>query len=291
MLGAGNVRAQVSADIDFSRTEQTSETFKPNPNPASKTIRSEQNSTATSTSGQNGGIPGALTNQPPVPATAPIVAGAGTSGGQSSAGPSSQQKESTINYEVDRTIRHTVLPVGSIKRLSVAVVVNGNRMVTDAKGKASNNPLSDTEKEQINNLVREAMGFDQKRGDSLNVQVAAFSEIKEIIEAIPFWKQPYVIELLRETIKYLLIAVAMLFVMFGIIRPAFRALFPAPKTEEELAEGIASTLKEPQETGAETGAQFTPAIAPYEQNLQIARQIAQQEPKIAASVIKEWVKE
>jgi flagellar M-ring protein FliF len=285
MFGAENVRAQVSADIDFSRTEQTSEVFKPNPNPASKTIRSEQNSTATSTSGQNGGIPGALTNQPPVPATAPIVAGTGTPGSPNSAGPSSQQKESTINYEVDRTIRHTVLPVGTIKRLSVAVVVNGNRTVTDAKGKSSSKSLSDAEKEQINNLVRDAMGFDQKRGDSLNVQVAAFSDIKETIEPVPFWKQPNVTDLVKDAIKYSLIAVVMLFVMFGVIRPVFRTLFPAPASAEP------ESAPETQEAGADTGVQFTPAVAPYEQNLQVARQIVQQEPKIVASVIKQWVNE
>lgn len=286
MLGANNVRAQVSADIDFSRTEQTSEIYKPNQSPTAQVIRSQQSSETTSSSGLNGGIPGALTNQPPVPATAAIVTGTGAPGGPTSAnnaGPSNQQKDSTVNYEVDRTISHTVLPVGSIKRLSVAVVVNGNRKVTDAKGKSSNKPLSDAEKEQINNLVRDAMGFDQKRGDSLNVQVAAFTETKEVIEEIPFWKQPYVIDLAKDIIRYSLIAAALWFVVFGVIKPAFRTILTT----------LSSTggFKATEVTSANTGAQFSPTIAPYEQNLQVARQIAQQEPKIVASVIKEWVKE
>ena len=136
LLGANNIRAQVSADIDFSRIEQTSESYKPNQNPAENVVRSQQTSEAMSGSGLNaGGVPGALTNQPPVPATAPIVAGAGATGANAAgnANLSSLQKDSTINYEVDRTIRHTVLPVGSIKRLSVAVVVNGSRMAIDEK--------------------------------------------------------------------------------------------------------------------------------------------------------------
>jgi flagellar M-ring protein FliF len=283
MLGASNVRAEVSADIDFSRTEQTSEVFKPNQSPTAQVIRSQQSSLATSSAGSNGGVPGALTNQPPVPAAAPIVSGKGASATANNAGPTSQQKESTVNYEVDRTISHTVLPVGSIKRLSVAVLLNGNRKVTNAKGKSTAKPLTDAEKEQINNLVRDVMGFDQKRGDSLNVQIAEFAENKEIIEEIPFWKQPYVIELAKDIIKYTLIAAAMWFVVFRVIKPTFRTLL--------IALNNLGTAKATQDAQVKTGAQFSSAGAPYEQSLQVARQIAQQEPKIVASVIKEWVKE
>jgi flagellar M-ring protein FliF len=284
MLGANNVRAQVSADIDFSRTEQTSESFKPNQSPTAQVIRSQQNSESTSSSGLTGGIPGALTNQPPVPATAPIVAsGAPNASSANNAGPTNRQKDSTVNFEVDRTISHTVLPVGSIKRLSVAVVVNGNRKVTDAKGKSISKPLTDAEKEQINNLVKDVMGFDQKRGDSLNVQIAAFSETKEVVEEIPFWKQTYVIELAKDILKYSLIAAAMGFVIFGVIRPAFRTILTILNSM-----GSASAN---QSVSASPGTQISSTIAPYEQNLQVARQSAQQEPKIVASVIKEWVKE
>lgn len=285
MLGANNMRAQVSADIDFSRTEQTSESYKPNQNAADSTVRSKQSSEAMNGSGLNAsGIPGALTNQPPVPATAPIVADTGTQGGGATANSgnvSNLQKESTVNYEVDRTIRHTVLPVGSIKRLSVAVVVNGNRKVADAKGKTSTKPLTDEEKNQIDNLVRDAMGFDQTRGDSLNVQVAAFTESKEIVEEMPIWKQPDTIELAKELLKYALIAAVMFFVIFRVIKPALDTLltlksntggFTASQESEEIPE-----------------ATYAPSNPSYEQSLQTARQIAQQEPMIVASVIKEWV--
>lgn len=287
LLGANNVRAQVSADIDFSRTEQTSETFKPNQNQADIAMRSKQSSETMSGSGLTaGGVPGALSNQPPVPATAPIVSSGGTPTGNSAAEDtgnlSNMQTGSTVNYELDRTIRHTVLPVGSIKRLSVAVVVNGNRKVTDAKGKTTSKPLTDEEKEQINNLVRDVMGFDQSRGDSLNMQVAAFNETTEVVEETPIWKEAWLIELVKDLIKYSLIAAAALFVVFRIIKPAFKLLL----TPSNNYAGSGS----PGSASASSG-QHGNGVAPYEQNVLVARQIVQQEPKIVASVIKKWVKE
>ncbi|MDD5299456.1 MAG: flagellar basal-body MS-ring/collar protein FliF [Gallionella sp.] len=284
MLGPNNVRAQVSADIDFSRTEQTSETYKPNQNPKESSVRSQQSTEVINGSGISAsGVPGALTNQPPVPATAPIVAAAGAPGGVvvgNNANVSNLQKESTVNYEVDRTIRHTILPVGSIKHLSVAVVVNGNRKATDAKGKSSSRPLSDAEKEQINNLVRDAVGFDQNRGDTLNVQVAAFTESKESIEELPFWKQSDLIELMKDMLKYLLIGAAMLFVVFRVIKPALHPLFVVPefKAEDVENEEVQDDMKEALRQKAS-----------FDTNLQTARHIAKQEPKIVASVVKEWV--
>lgn len=285
MIGASNMRAQVSADIDFSRTEQTSESYKPNQPPNESSVRSQQSTETINGVGLNAsGVPGALTNQPPVPATAPIVANTGTQGGgitANSGNISNLQKESTVNYEVDRTIRHTVLPVGSIKRLSVAVVVNGNRKVTDAKGKASTKVLSDVEKDQINNLVKDAVGFDQARGDSLNVQVTAFTESREIVEELPLWKQPDTIELAKELLKYALIAAVMLFVVFRVIKPALDTLL----TLQSRTGGFTASIeKEPTPE-----AEYTPTHPSYEQSLQTARQIAQQEPMIVASVIKEWV--
>lgn len=286
LLGANNVRAQVTADIDFSRTEQTAEIYKPNQNPAESTVRSQQQHEVLNGAGLSAsGVPGALSNQPPVPATAPLVAAApGGKAGANDGNISNLQKESTVNYEVDRTIRHTMLPVGMIKRMSVAVVVNGSRRVTDAKGKVSSKTLSDAEKTQINNLVKDAVGYDQNRGDNLNVQVAAFNEDKEIVETLPFWKQPEVTELAKEIIKYLAIGAVMLFAVFGIIKPALKPLFVAPEFRAgEAEERTAPALAVPDVNA------YNPTAPSYEQNLQVARQISKEEPKIVASVIKEWV--
>lgn len=309
MLGERNVRAQVTADIDFARTEQTAEIYKPNQNPADSTVRSQQTNETLNGSGLSAsGIPGALTNQPPVPATAPIVAAATPpAGGGNNGNISNLQKESTVNYEVDRTIRHTQLPVGMIKRISVAVLVNGARKMTDAKGKVIDKPFSDAEKEQINNLVRDAMGYDKNRGDSLNVQIASFNQDQETIEELPLWKQPEMIDLAKVLIKYLLIGGIALIVILKIIKPAFAPLLPKPEVDAEhnaageLA-GHPGGEQGTTETGGENGqgaanpdgnsgeaAIYTPTVAPYEDNLQIARQITQQDPKIVASVIKDWV--
>ncbi|HEX5364166.1 MAG TPA: flagellar basal-body MS-ring/collar protein FliF [Gallionella sp.] len=293
MLGANNLRAQVSADIDFSRTEQTSEVFKPNQPPNESAVRSQQISETLNGNGLTAsGVPGALSNQPPAPATAPIVAASpavGVNAGTDLAGTdlnvSNLQKESTINYEVDRTIRHTILPVGAIKRLSVALVVNGNRKVVDAKGKSVTKPFTDAEKEQINNLVKEAMGFDQNRGDSLNVQIASFADTTENIEETPLWKQPDAIELGKELLKYALIAAIMLFVVFRIIKPAFQSLInPASETGGFSA---APEIVEPEEAGAT----YKPTSPGFESTLMAAKQLAMQDPKIVASVIKEWVEQ
>jgi len=311
LVGENNVHAQVTANIDFSRTEQTAEIFKPNQNPADGTVRSEQKLETLNGSGLNpSGVPGALTNQPPVPATAPIVTTPGGNQVAADAKVDNLHKESTVNYEVDRTISHTLLPVGMIKRLSVAVIVN-NRKVTDTKGKVSYVPLTAEEKTQIDNLVKDAVGFDAARGDSLNVQNSAFNNEIIVEEEIPLWKQPEMIELAKLIAKYLIITLVMLIVVFGIIRPAFRPLQP-PKPEEaadkedeeggehisdmddEELEGIAnadgSAKKEEHIPGfnSKTG-EYTPPIEPYEQNLKIARQIAQRDPKIVASVIRDWV--
>ena len=312
LVGENNVHAQVTANIDFSRTEQTAEIFKPNQNTADGTVRSEQKLETLNGTGLNpGGVPGALTNQPPAPATAPIVT---TAAGNQVAGDGkvdNLHKESTVNYEVDRTISHTLLPVGMIKRLSVAVIVN-NRKVTDSKGKTSYEPLTPEEKTQIDNLVKDAVGFDPARGDSLNVQNSAFNNEIIVEEEIPLWKQPEMIELAKLIAKYLIITLVMLFVVFRIIKPAFRPLLP-PKPEdaesdhEDDAEDIGDGDNEGQEGHAGTNAdgshtneegiagfnsktgEYSPPSEPYEQNLNIARQIAQRDPKVVASVIRDWV--
>lgn len=312
LVGENNVHAQVTANIDFSRTEQTAEIFKPNQNTADGTVRSEQKLETLNGSGLNpSGVPGALTNQPPVPATAPIVT---TDTGNQVAGDGkvdNLHKESTVNYEVDRTISHTLLPVGMIKRLSVAVIIN-NRKVTDSKGKVSYVPLTPEEKTQIDNLIKDAVGFDTARGDSLNVQNSAFNNEIIVEEEIPLWKQPEMIELAKLIAKYLIITLIMLFVVFRIIKPAFRPLHQVTQKDDQAgndddSEDISNGDNEGQEGGAGTNAngshtdeegvagfnsqtgEYSPPSEPYEQNLNIARQIAQRDPKVVASVIRDWV--
>lgn len=288
IVGASNVRAQVAADVDFSLVERAEEIYKPNATPADAVVRSQQSSESTSGSAAAAaGVPGALSNQPPPPASAPLAA-AGTNPGPAAAStpaaapPLNARKDSTINYEVDKTIRHVRQPLGSIKRLSVAVVVN-DRKETDAKGKASHKSLTPAELAQVNDLVKEAMGYNKERGDTLNVVNSPFSVAEpEVIPDVPIWKKPETILLAKETGKNLLIAAVLLFVVFGVLRPLLKNLAQArPATAPLLPE---------------TGTQNNQAAAlrkqmnlSYEQQLVSAKQLAQQEPKLVANVVKDWM--
>jgi len=286
LIGANNVRAQVTADIDFAQTEQTAESYKPNQDPKESTLRSQQTTASTNGGSQNAtGVPGALSNQPPVPATAPIVSPTSSVAVATSGGVSSSLKESTVNYEVDRTIRHTKLPIGSIKRLSVAVVLN-NRTVTDKNGKKSSKPLNDSEKAQITALVKDAMGFNVSRGDSLNVLNSAFNVEKETITPEePFWKQPEMIALAKDVLKYLLITGIGLYLILGIIRPALKNFSMAA------APAVANKTDDIQQASDRSAAQAAAQQAKnsYDTNIDVAKKLAGQDPKIVASVVQEWV--
>jgi len=287
LVGADNVHAQITADIDFSQAEQTAETFGPNQPPNQAALRSQQTLEQRNGGTQTpAGVPGALSNQPPVPATAPIVIPASAVAEAAGGSGASMRKEATTNYEVDRTIRYTKLPVGSIKRLSVAVIVN-NRMVADKNGKTTSKPLSDDERKQIEALVKEAMGFNASRGDSLNVLNSAFNEEKEApVAELPLWKQPEMIALAKDGLRYLIVAGIALYLLLGVIRPAFKNIENARKQAEE--EKIRQAEEERAAKEQEAQAQGQTAT-PYEQNLQDVKQMAHQDPKLVASVIKEWV--
>ncbi|MFZ1546863.1 MAG: flagellar basal-body MS-ring/collar protein FliF [Candidatus Nitrotoga sp.] len=293
LIGANNVRAQVTADIDFAQTEQTAESYKPNQDPKDSTLRSQQTTDSMNGSGQNAsGVPGALSNQPPIPATAPIVAPASSVAAATVTGVTSSLKESTVNYEVDRTIRHTKLPVGSIKRLSVAVVLN-NRTVSDKKGKVSSKPLNDSEKEQITALVKDAMGFNVSRGDSLNVLNSAFNVEQEVIvPEEPFWKQPEMIALAKDLLKYLLITGIGLYLLFGIIRPALRnfsaASTPVVASETDITPQAAAKEDAATEDGTAQD-EIQQATNVQKNNIENAKIIAGQDPRIVASVVQDWV--
>jgi flagellar M-ring protein FliF len=208
LTGPDNVRAQVAAALDFSQVEQTSETYRPNNDPRDQAMRSQQTTEATSQTPQGPqGVPGALSNTPPGAASAPLVQPPQGEAGGAAAGPttaSTSQRDSKVNYELDKTVRHTRTEVGTIKRLSVAVVVNHKRVV-DKTGEAKLQPYDPKEMAQIQTLVREAMGFDKDRGDTVNVVNAPFLVPFEP-EVVPFWKDPGNLPLAIEAGKWLLVA-------------------------------------------------------------------------------------
>ena len=287
ITGQQNVKAQVTASLDFSQVEQTAETYKPNQRPNTAAVRSTQSLEALNGITNTGGVPGALSNQPPANATAPIVNPPNTPAANAAANAAANtRKEATSNYELDRTIQHTKQPVGSIRRLSVAVVMN-NRNVTDSKtGKVSSKPYTDAEKAQITGLVKDAMGFDPKRGDSLNLLNSAFNNEQEVLPEVVWWKQPENIALAKEGLKYLAIILGVGFLLFGVIRPAFKNLAAQAAAQAEAAAAAAAAAAA-QHHG--THAYEGQTKNSYEENLQLAKELTKSDPKIVASVVKEWV--
>ncbi|WP_028104781.1 flagellar basal-body MS-ring/collar protein FliF [Pseudoduganella violaceinigra] len=305
IVGEGNVRAEAVADVDFSAIEQAAETYKPNSPPAASAIRSQQNSETNGTSSQNpGGIPGALSNQPPGVATAPLTttppgtAAApgqpGTGAAATAAGPN--HKESTTNYEVDKTVRYEQKALAGLKRMTVGVVVNYRRTI-DKNGKVIVKPLSADEMAKINSLVKEAMGYNQDRGDSVSVANAPFDGVDKEPEApLEWWRDPANLPLAKELAKFLITALILLYILLRIVRPMLRPVFkkidainePEPEPEPEpIVEPSGPT---PEELLAEEIAKMEENTArTYRDNLALAKKLAAEDPRIVANVIKEWI--
>ena len=299
LFGAGNAHSQVSADIDFSKLEQTAESYGPNANPQNTAIRSQQSSESKDGGGASvGGVPGALSNQPPAAASAPIDAAA--SGADAKTAPVSMRKDTTTNYEVDRTVRHYEQPMGGIKRLSVAVVVNYQKQV-DAKGIATMQPLSADKLAQVQQLVKDAMGYDEKRGDSVNVVNSTFLVDSTVIPDVPWWRTPDMIARAIQLAKYLGIGAVALFLYFSMVKPAMRRAFPPPPSPPPAALGAPADLslldgpsmpktQEEDEKDAEVSLLGHESNkAKFERNLDYARMVARQDPRIVATVVKNWV--
>ena len=284
IVGRDNLRATVAADIDFSQTEATSEEFRPNQGAEAKvSIRSQQVSDQPGGAGaQPSGVPGAASNQPPIAATAPLVGasqplqtaqgGSGTSG-------ASGRRDATTNYEVDKTVRVTRNASGNVKRLNAAVVVN-NRSVTDAKGKTTQVPLSVDEIDKLTALVREGIGFNKERGDSVKVINAPFKVEPITVVDVPLWKNPDVIDMLRSLAVPAGLVLIGVLVFFGLVRPALRAaLAPTPAVP-------GATL-----TAVVDDQQVLPALpAPKSvQHLAQAKALAKENPAAVAGIVRGWV--
>lgn len=292
VVGKENLRAQVNAEIDFSQTESTAEEYKPNQGQqAAASIRSQQ---TTEQVGQGSatpsGIPGAASNQPPVPATAPINGASqaltGASGGTST---SNSRREAVTNYEVDKTVRVTRNATGSIKRLNAAVVLN-HRTITDAKGKTTTQPISQEELDKLTALVRETIGFDEKRGDSIKLINTPFQVVKEETDSTPLWRQPEAIDIVRTLAVPAGLTLAALIVVFGAIRPAIKAAQPAELSAEE-QQKLNAVVDDLQELpGLDQGNQMPQLEGPTtDARLEAARVFARENPMAMANVMRGWM--
>jgi flagellar M-ring protein FliF len=301
VVGANNLRAQVSADIDFTQSESTSEQFRPNQGNEPAAVRSaqmvEQNNPGAN---QPSGVPGAATNQPPTPATAPINgASAPLQVAQAGAVGANGKRESVTNYEVDKTVKVTRAATGTIKRISAAVVVN-HRSITDAKGKTQNQPLSADDIDKLTALVQETLGYSKDRGDTVKVINAPFRVEKPVEDTTPLWKQQEVQDMVRTLALPIGLALLALIVVFGAIRPALKAASLEPATEKVDAvvddanalPALTDANGNPVKPG-EHGAPALPAPEavpdPIQIKLEEARKLARENPAAVANIMRGWV--
>lgn len=284
LVGAGRVRAQVAAELDFTRIEKTQESY----NPDLPALRSEQISEEQMSSNVSGmGIPGTLSNQPPAAATTTPPGTAATAG--ESSGNSS--KRSTRNYELDKTISHTRLATGTLRRLSVAVVLDDKQAVADT-GEVTRTPWTEEEIAKFTALIKEAVGFNALRGDSVHLINAAFQPVPEAepLPEPPVWEQPWI----RDALKQGLGAIAVLLLIFGVLKPTLRSLTEKGAAMPALAAagpGGEAGMGDDQLTlgGARQGSLPAPQKLQYEQQIATAKGMIQQDPKRVAQVVKNWV--
>ncbi|HEX5806773.1 MAG TPA: flagellar basal-body MS-ring/collar protein FliF [Macromonas sp.] len=297
IIGRENVRAQVTADMDYSLTEQTSEQHRPNQNGEPSSVRSQQLIETGSAVGKPiSGVPGAVSNAAPGPTTAPINATQAapvgvTANGASAGSDPNMRREQVINYEVDKTVVVKRNATGTVRRLTAAVVLN-HRNGTDKRGQATSTALPAEEMAKITALVREAIGFSQDRGDSVNVLNAAFTKPATDTSEVAWWKEPETQDLLHGLAKPLGVLLLGLILFLGMVRPTLKMMKAPP-------EKITSKSKpdKPQLSAVVDDEQLRPALPQPVQNvptdemlrLEDAKRLAIDNPAAVANIIKGWV--
>lgn len=318
LLGRERVRAQVAAQIDFSSREETAERYAPNQAPNEAAIRSRQSSL--SYDGDDDlamGIPGALSNTPPSTAPSPIANPEGDADdeaaeGDDGEGDTAEQEEApelnnlrqddVVNYEVDRSVEHVQHRRGRVERLSAAVVVDYREERND-EGEWESTPLSDEEIDQIERLIRQAMGFSQARGDEIEVVNSPFSRAADDDEAIEWWQSPEVHALALTIGRYLLVALGILLTYLLILRPLIKRYTQQPVLSTATPGGALSVRVGDEEAGEESGQSMVegeeerPYPKPkrrrkssaYEDHLTELREMAQEDPRMIAMIVRNWM--
>ncbi len=297
VVGMDSMRVQISADVDFTVTEKTQEMF----NPDLPALRSEQVQEQQSSTSAIQGVPGALSNQPPPAGIAPEVAN-GQNGAGGSNTPQSGSKSAVRNYELDKTITHTRMATGILQRLSVAVVVDNKRAYGE-EGEIISKSYSQEDINRFTDLVKQAVGFDVKRGDQVTVSNIAFMmpEAMEALPEIPMWEQGWFIDLMKQVGAVLVV----LLLIFAVLRPAFKGLIGREIQDQKALAGngpikydengvpiatLAGTGNQANIQGMETeDLLLLEAPQSYEKRLEYVQKLVDEEPKLVAQVIKSWV--
>ncbi|WP_018872500.1 flagellar basal-body MS-ring/collar protein FliF [Thioalkalivibrio sp. ALJ16] len=295
IVGRDRVRVQVNADIDFSRVERTEELY----DPETIALRSEQtrDDERTGPDAGAGGVPGALTNQPPAGGViGDDAADAENGAGQPAPLPGSRSSSVTRNFEVDRRINHIREMPGGVQRVSTAVVVDFRQEVNE-DGESVQVARDAEELDRIEALVREAVGFNAARGDTINVVTAPFEAPAEEIMAdeIAFWEQPWFLELVK-IVAALLLA---LIILLTVVRPAMKQLMkrpePPPRREDEreaLTDESGGMAMGASGEGSAVAALTGPkGPDQQEMDLEAVREMVREDPKRVAQVMKTWLGE
>ena len=307
VIGKDNVRAQVTLDMNFDERTLTQETFGKNSAPNQASIRSQQNSESTGQQSTTGAVPGALSNQAPpqpvAPLTGPLAAdneaqqlispsssmGANTSG----------KRDSTINYEVDRAIEVLKANKGQLRRVAAAVVVNFKPAVMDRDGTVAEPavPYTAEEMQQINNIVRDAVGYVEKRGDTVSVANIAFAP--DAPEKVPFYKDSSLTDLLKEFLKYGILLIALIMAYLTVMRTLI-----APKKVKKIEQEAQATedvmeqmeqarirernIREQEQVKAEARAAEEALRAEYDNLVNFTEEYVKANPQVLASLLKNW---
>ena len=310
LLGEGNVKAQVAAEVNFAMVEKATETYSPNSNPEKNTIRSQKSNESSSSDPVKGGIPGAASNQ----AGATPAAGAGTAAPAGAA--TNAKRENIVNYEVDKVVSYTKEPVGGIKRLAVAVVVNLKPSV-DAEGKTTQKPLTDEEKAQVTALIKEAVGFSQDRGDTINLTNSEFKQAEKVdIPEEAFWKPYANLSTAKTVLQYLVTAVVLFLLYAKVLKPLMARMANASVGGSFAfgsagagaggfaggagggAAGNAEQEEEEEEIDEELDAEAKKIASDLSglgrnsgSDLKAVQKFGAQNPKAVAAVVKDWINE
>ena len=292
VLGIGNYTAQADVTMDFTALEQTQRSY----NPDLPAVRSEMVLEENTVGSVAGGIPGALSNQPPLDANIPENA---VGDGSQQPVPGHSTKESTRNYELDTTISHTKKQTGVIRRLSVSVALD-YVPTTAEDGSVTQTPRAQEELLNIRRLLQGGIGFDVTRGDSLEVVSVPFTRMETgEVEELPLWEQPAFLPILKLVIGGLVIIVLIVFV----IRPMLRRLIHPDATKDgddfdadeglDLGDETISMLSQDFDEGqvgfASDGSLMLPDLHKDEDVLKAVRALVANEPELSAQVVKGWL--
>ncbi|WP_407704968.1 flagellar basal-body MS-ring/collar protein FliF [Thalassotalea hakodatensis] len=293
VVGLGNYTAQVDVTMDFTNSEETQRRY----NPDLPALRSEMKVEETSIGGTLGGIPGALTNQPPLDSNIPENA-TGTNSQRST--PSRKHSESTKNFELDESISYTKQQSGVIRRISVSVALDYLNS-TNANGDAVQTPRSVEELANIRRLLQGSIGFDLQRGDALEVVTLPFSRMEvEVEEAVPFYQEAWFLKILKLSLG----AVVIIILILSVVRPMLkRLIYPDQKPEDygdksldshvDLGDETMDMLSADFDAGAvgfaPDGSLQLPDLHRDEDILKAVRALVANEPELSSQVVKSWL--